>query len=254
MMPVLFVGHGSPMNIIEENEYTHEWRRVAGIIPRPAAILSVSAHWFTRHTGVCTGFSPRTIHDFFGFPKILYRITYPAPGAPWAAKKALRLLDGTASEDNSWGLDHGTWSVLHTMYPSADIPVFQISIDASAPPERHFELGRALRPLREQGVLILGSGNIVHNLSLLDFEKSGGFDWAYDFDAYIDRAVRKKSVQDTVNYKRAGRSSRYAFIYPDHFYPLLYVMGAAYDKDEVADFNHSCMAGSLSMTSYLIGK
>ena len=254
MMPALFVGHGSPMNIIEENEYTQGWRKVAENIPRPSAILSVSAHWFTRRTCVYTGFSPRTIHDFFGFPKTLYGISYPAPGAPWTAKKALHLLGEAASEDNSWGLDHGTWSVLHAMYPAADIPVFQISIDAHAPPDRHFALGRALRPLREENVLIIGSGNIVHNLALLDYEKSGGFDWAYDFDAYIDRAVRKKSAQDVMNYRRAGRSSRYVFMIPDHFYPLLYALGAAYDGDEIADFNHSCMAGSLSMTSYVFGK
>jgi len=253
MMPVLFVGHGSPMNIVEENEYTRGWRQVAEDIPHPAAILSVSAHWFSRNTGIYTGASPRTIHDFFGFPKILYGITYPAPGAPQVAREAIDLLRGAAVEDNSWGLDHGTWSVLLTMYPSADIPVFQISIDSSAPPERHLALGRLLRPLRKENVLIMGSGNIVHNLALLDFRKNGGFDWAEDFDAYIDRAVKKKSAQDILHYQRAGRSARYAFHVPDHFYPLLYVLGAAFDRDKVSDFNHSCLAGSLSMTSYVFG-
>jgi 4,5-DOPA dioxygenase extradiol len=241
------------MNIIEENEYTSGWKQVAQSLERPSAILSVSAHWFSRRTCVYSGFSPRTIHDFFGFPKILYGITYPAPGAPWTAREVLRLLKPAATPDNSWGLDHGTWSVLHAMYPSADIPVFQVSIDAFAPPERHFALGRTLRPLRKENVLIMGSGNIVHNLALLDVEKSGGFGWAYDFDDYIDRAVRKKSPEDVIHYERAGRAANYAFNVPDHFYPLLYALGAAFEHEPVTDFNHSCMAGSLSMTSYVFG-
>lgn len=251
MMPAVFVGHGSPMNAIEKNEYTQGWKDIAKSIPRPAAVLSFSAHWFTRGTGVYTGESPRTIHDFFGFPKSLYQIAYPAPGAPGPAAKALRLLGGGAMADNSWGLDHGTWIVLRAMYPEADIPVFQISIDASAPPDRHFVMGRALRPLREQNVLILGSGNIVHNLALIDYGNSGGFDWAYDFDNYIDKAVRQKSAEDVIRFKRAGHASSYAFNTPEHFYPLLYALGASYDRDEVTDYNHSCMAGSLSMTSYV---
>lgn len=254
MMPAIFVGHGSPMNAIEENECTREWKQLAARLPRPSVILSVSAHWFARSTAVYTGFSPRTIHDFFGFPKMLYQVSYPAPGAPWTAKAALRLLGEAAVEDNSWGLDHGTWSVLHTMYPTADIPVFQISIDASAPPERHFEMGRALRSLRKEDVLIMGSGNIVHNLALLDIEKKGGFGWAYDFDDYIDRAVHKKSADDIIHFERAGKPARYAFNIPDHFYPLLYALAAAFESDEVTDFNHSFIAGSLSMTSYVFGK
>ncbi len=253
MMPAMFVGHGSPMNAIEENEYTLGWKNAAQNLGRPSAILSISAHWFTRHTGVYTGPAPRTIHDFFGFPKDLYNIKYPAPGAPWTARETLRLLEGTAVADNTWGLDHGTWSVLRAMFPSADIPIFQVSIDASAPPERHFALGRALRPLREKNVLILGSGNIVHNLALLDSEKSGGFDWAYDFDDYIDRAVRSKSAQDVIHYEQAGRPANYAFNMPDHYFPLLYALGAAWDLDPVIGFNHSCTAGSLSMTSYVFG-
>jgi 4,5-DOPA dioxygenase extradiol len=251
MMPTLFVGHGSPMNALEENEYTLGWRQAAEAFPRPSSILCISAHWYTHGTFVYTGSTPRTIHDFFGFPKELYQIAYPAPGAPFTAKKTLHMLPAPAAEDNSWGLDHGTWSVLRTMYPEADIPVFQISVDASAPPERHFSLGRSLRPLREENILIVGSGNIVHNLALIDFDRDEGFDWAYDFDAYIDYAIRTKSKEDLLHYGRAGKSARYAVNIPDHFYPLLYVLGAAYGEDTVLDFNHSCLAGSLSMTSYI---
>ncbi len=250
-MPALFVGHGSPINILENNEYTRGWKQIAESFPRPSVILSISAHWFTGHTGIYTGDAPRTIHDFYGFPRALYEIGYPAPGAPETALKALRLLDGIALEDNSWGLDHGTWSVLHTMYPNADIPVFQMGIDKDAPPEAHFQIGRLLRPLRDENVLILGSGNIVHNLALIDFEKEGGFEWAYEFDRYIDTAVRQKSLDELIHYERAGASSSLSFFSPDHYYPLLYVLGAAYDDDEILDYNHACMAGSLSMTSYV---
>ena len=167
MMPTLFIGHGSPMNILEQNEYVEGWKEIASSFPRPRAILSVSAHWYTDRTSVFTGKYPRTIHDFYGFPPSLYKVEYPAPGSPEFANKALALLSVPANEDSAWGLDHGTWCVLHAMYPKADIPVFQISINQNASPQTHFSIGRSLAPLRGEDVLILGSGNIVHNLSMV---------------------------------------------------------------------------------------
>jgi 4,5-DOPA dioxygenase extradiol len=252
MMPVVFIGHGSPMNALEENEYTQGWRNLAADIGKPSAILSVSAHWYTGSTGICALEKPRVIHDFYGFPKALYALDYPAPGAPAFANQTISLLNGKAVEDNTWGLDHGTWCPLLFMYPDADIPVFQMSINKNISPEDHFALGRALQPLREQNVLILGSGNIVHNLALLDMEMLGGFDWSYAFDDAIHSAVEKRSTDDVINYGRAGESARNAFFTPEHFYPLLYTLGAAGENYTVKTFNRSCTAGSLSMTSYIL--
>lgn len=252
MMPVLFIGHGSPMNALEQNEYTQGWRDIAAGIGKPSAILCVSAHWYTNSTGVCTLENPRQIYDFYGFPKPLYSLEYPAHGSPGYAGRALKLLRWKAAEDNTWGSDHGTWCPLLFMYPDADIPVFQLSIDKHAPPEEHLALGRALMPLREQNVLILGSGNIVHNLTLLDMDMQGGYDWAYVFDDYILNAIENRSAADVIHYERAGEPAKYAFFTPDHYYPLLYVLGAAGEYSHVRTFNHSCTAGSLSMTSYLL--
>ena len=254
MTPAIFIGHGSPMNALEENEYTRGWREIAAGIPRPRAILSVSAHWYTGHTGVCTRADPPVIHDFYGFPKELYQMDYPAPGAPDTAKKAVEILAGIAVEDNTWGLDHGTWSVLHAMYPDADIPVFQLSINKGAPPGVHYAIGRALRPLREEGVLIMGSGNIVHNLALAYYTAQGGFSWALEFDKYMDAAVRSRAIEDILHWERAGESAKYAFFTPDHYYPLLYALGAADDEYVSSAYNHSCTMGSISMTSYIFKK
>lgn len=253
MTPVLFIGHGSPMNALGENEYAQGWRQIAAAIEKPSAILCISAHWYTGRTGVCTLENPRQIHDFYGFPKALYSLAYPARGAPAYAWQAITLLGGRAVEDNTWGVDHGTWCPLLFMYPDADIPVFQMSINKNVPPEEHFELGRALQPLREENVLIVGSGNIVHNLALLDIEMRGGFDWAYAFDEYMMRAIKDCSADDVIQYNQAGESAKYAFFTPEHFYPLLYVLGAAGEYGRVQTFNRSCTAGSISMTSYLLG-
>ena len=253
MMPAIFIGHGSPMNAITENEYVQGWRSIADEIGKPSAILSVSAHWYTGRTGVCTLEKPPMIHDFYGFPKTLYALDYPASGAPAFARQAINLLAGKAVEDNSWGLDHGTWCPLLFMYPMADIPVFQMSINKSLAPEEHIQLARALRPLREQNVLILGSGNIVHNLALLDTEMLGGFGWAYQFDDYILHAIEKHAIEDVIHYGRAGESAKYAFFTPEHYYPLLYALGAADEDCSARVFNHACTLGSLSMTSYILG-
>ena len=255
-MPVLFVGHGSPMNAIEDNEFSKGWREIAGRLPRPRAILSVSAHWTISGTHVNDELHPRTIHDFYGFPKPLYDVTYQPPGAPGAARAAAHLLsDGpdaiTASVDNSWGIDHGTWSVLRWMYPYADIPVFQLSIARRESRQHHLDIGRQLRPLRDQGILILGSGNVVHNLALADWGMAGGFDWADDFDQYIRDSVIDGRFDDVVNFHRAGNSVARAFTTTEHFDPLLYVLGAVDGRDQVAVFNEARIMGSLSMTSYL---
>ena len=192
MMPVLFVGHGSPMNTIENNEYTKGWQEIAFSIPKPTAILSISAHWLTNGTQVSILENPKTIHDFYGFPKALFDMEYKAKGSPMLAEKTIELLGDIAIADNNWGLDHGTWSVLSVMYPKADIPVYQMSIDRKATPEELFEIGKKLKTLRDSNVLILGSGNVVHNLGVLDFSMNGGFDWAYNFDNYITEKVKER--------------------------------------------------------------
>ncbi len=254
MMPVTFIGHGSPMNAIEENEFTAGWREIAGVIPKPAAILAVSAHWFTDHTRLMTQENPKTIHDFYGFPKELYDVQYSAPGAPQLAAQTMKRLGGDCMEDQTWGIDHGTWSVLRKMYPDADIPVYQMSINRRMSPRELFEVGEKLKPLREQNVLILGSGNIVHNLGQVDFSAAGGYGWADEFDEYIRDNINAGDFDAVIDYKRAGNSARYAFPTPEHFDPLLYVLGAADKKDRVHVYNDARTAGSLSMTSYVFSE
>lgn len=251
-MPVLFVGHGSPMNAIEDNEYSRTWRSIAERIPKPEVILSISAHWFTKGTKVMNEEEPKTIYDMYGFPKELYEVIYNSPGSPSMAKVSKELISKETEYDNSWGIDHGTWSVLVHMYPDRDIPVFQISIDANAPPETHYKIGKELRSLREKGVLILGTGNVVHNLRLVDWHKgSKGFDWAYEFDDYIYENIETKNHNNIIKYNELGEIAKLAVPTPDHFYPLLYALGASDEEDKVNVFNKSCELGSLTMTSYL---
>ena len=251
-MPVLFIGHGSPMNAIEDNEYSRTWRSIAEKIPKPEAILSISAHWFTKGTKVMNEEEPKTIYDMYGFPKELYEVIYNSPGSPSIANLSKELISKETEYDNSWGIDHGTWSVLVHMYPNRDIPVFQISIDANAPPETHYKIGKELRSLREKGVLIFGTGNVVHNLRLVDWHKgSKGFDWAYEFDDYIYENIETKNHNNIIKYNELGEIAKLAVPSPDHFYPLLYTIGALDEEDKVSVFNKSCELGSLTMTSYL---
>lgn len=251
-MPVVFVGHGSPMNAIEDNTYTRTWRALGERIARPAAILCFSAHWFTQGTRIMNGENPKTVYDMYGFPEELYKITYNTPGSPLFAKKAAELISRETVFDTSWGIDHGTWSVLVHMYPERDIPVFQISIDAGAPPETHYQIGKELRELRDQGVLILGSGNIVHNLRLVDWGMAGkGFDWAQEFDGWINERIMKRKHEEILRFRELGDIARLAVPTPDHFYPLLYTLGASEEKDTVTVYNQSCELGSLSMTAYV---
>jgi len=250
-MPALFVGHGSPMNAIEDNDYTRNWAKIASEIPKPEAILAVSAHWYTSGSRITDEEYPKMVYDMYGFPEELYRVVYKAKGSPELAHLTKDLIKRTVKVDNSWGYDHGTWSVLSKMYPEADIPVYQLSIDNNASAENHFQIGQEISSLRDKGVLIFGSGNVVHNLSEISWGMVGGHPWAVDFDHYIKNEIIKREYQDVINYENAGKSSELAFFTPEHFYPLLYILGASKEDDRVSIFNDSCVMGSLSMTSYL---
>jgi 4,5-DOPA dioxygenase extradiol len=250
-MPVLFVGHGSPMNAIEDNEYSKNWSKIASRIPRPEAILSVSAHWYTPGSRITDAANPKMVYDMQGFPDELYRVRYDAPGSPELAHSTIQLMSRTVDIDNSWGCDHGTWSVLCRMYPKADIPVYQLSVDSSSGSREHFRIGQEIGSLREKGILIFSSGNVVHNLSYISWNMTGGFPWAVEFDTYIKEKIVAKEYQKVIHYEQAGKSSELAFYTPEHFYPLLYVLGAARSEDRLTVFNDSCTMGSLSMTCYL---
>lgn len=251
-MPVLFVGHGSPMNAIEDNQYSRTWRSISARIPKPEAILSISAHWYTKGTKIMNEENPKTIYDMYGFPRELYEVTYNTEGSPGFAEISKNLISKESKYDNSWGIDHGTWSVLVHMYPDRNIPVFQISIDADAPPEEHYKIGRELRSLREQGVLIFGTGNIVHNLRLVNWHKANkGFDWAYEFDEYIYDNILNRNHEKILRFNDLGDIALLAVPTPDHFYPLLYTLGASYEDDKISVYNKSCELGSLTMTAYL---
>ena len=251
-MPVIFVGHGSPTNVAERNRFTDGWAAMAALVPKPDAVLCVSAHWFGRGLAVSGAARPDTIHDFYGFPPELYQVNYPAPGAPQLAARVASLSPEIEIDPNR-GLDHGAWSVLHFMYPEAAIPVCQLSVNASFTPAEARRTGQLLKPLREEGVLIVGSGDVVHNLALVDWELPGGYDWADEFDGYIRDAVTAGRYEDAVNYQKAGPAARRAFTHRDHYDPLLYVLGAADPGENVRVFNDERVLGALSMTSFLIG-
>jgi len=250
-MPALFIGHGSPMNAVEDNKYTRNWMKIAGEFPKPKAILAISAHWYTNESRITDEAHPKMVYDMYGFTDELYKVLYKAEGAPELAHLTKDLIKRDVKIDNSWGYDHGTWSILCKMYTEADIPVYQLSVDSSASAQTHFQIGQEISALRENGVLILGSGNVVHNLSKIGWEMEGGHTWADDFDNYIKNKIISKEYQDVINYKTAGKSSELAFYTPDHYFPLLYVLGASKEDDELTIFNDSCTLGSLSMTSYL---
>lgn len=253
-MPVLFIGHGNPMNAIEDNPFTRTWREIGRRLPRPRAILSISAHWLTRSgTKVAAMAQPRTIHDFGGFPKELYEQHYPAPGAPEFAEQTRRLI--TVPEvtlDYGWGLDHGTWSVLLPMFPLADIPVYQLSIDYSQPPQFHYDLGSQLKALRQRGVLIIGSGNIVHNLPAM---RSGEqpYDWAVEFDRTIAAWIEGGDHHAITDFRTLGSLAAAAQPTHDHFLPLLYVLGVQEKTESLEFFNTAIDLSSVSMRSILFG-
>ena len=250
-MPVLFVGHGSPMNAIEDNPFSRGWSALGETLERPKAILSVSAHWFTRGTKVNDSPTPSMIYDMYGFPEELYQLKYPAAGSPELAYRARTLIGEFVSIDNNWGLDHRTWSVLRRVFPKADIPIVQLSVNAMLTPAEHYAIGQQLRALREEGVLIFGSGNVVHNLSRVDWRMNDGQPWAQEFDQYIHQAILSGDYDSVLHYNRVGEAAQLSVPSIDHFAPLLYVLGASDADDSISVFNADCTLGSMSMTSYL---
>jgi 4,5-DOPA dioxygenase extradiol len=253
-MPVLFVGHGSPMNAIEHNAFTETLSGMAARLPRPKAVCVISAHWVTAGSEVLASEHPRTIHDFYGFPRPLYEVQYPAPGAPVEAEK-LAAADPAITPDETWGLDHGSWSVLRHLYPNADVPAFQLSLDEGRGFKAHLELGREIRSLRERGVLILGSGNIVHNLRRINWdEPHGAYDWAMEFDARVKNAVDAHDAGTLAAPQKWG-DSLLATAHPtvEHYLPLLYCMGATDEQDAVSYPYEGFDFGSISMRMILFG-
>jgi 4,5-DOPA dioxygenase extradiol len=254
-MPAVFVGHGSPMNAVEDNDWSRGWARVGAALPRPSAILCVSAHWQTRGVMVTAVDRPPTIHDFSGFPEELHRAAYPAPGSPELARLTREEVKTAAvGLDREWGLDHGTWSVLARMFPRADIPVVQLSLDATRPPTWHYELAADLRGLRERGVLVMGSGNIVHNLRRLDRRSPRtGLDWALEFDARIKELIDEGDHRAVVDYEALGPAARLSVPTNEHYLPLLYALGVKDGAEPIAYFNDAMAMGAISMRSLVIG-
>ncbi len=252
-MPVLFVGHGNPMNAIENNAYHQKWAEIGRSLPSPKAILCISAHWQTKGTQVTFMDRPKTIHDFGGFPKALFDTQYPVPGSPQYAQEAIDALrEIHVGKDLDWGLDHGCWSVLKPMFPEANIPVFQLSLDYFASPEQHFQIGSQLQSLRQKGVLIVGSGNIVHNLGYLDW---GGktFDWAIEFDQLAKSKILQGDYASLVAYQNLGKAAQLAIPTNEHYLPLLYVLALKDKNEPLHFFNEQIDMGSIAMRSVFIG-
>jgi 4,5-DOPA dioxygenase extradiol len=258
-MPVLFLGHGSPMNAIEENEFVTGFRNIGKTIPKPNAILCVSAHWETRGTFVTAMEKPQTIHDFGGFPQALFDVQYPAQGSPDLAKQTKSLIKKTeVGLDDKGGLDHGAWSVIKHLYPNADVPVIQMSLDYYQTPQYHYELAKELKSLREKGVLIIGSGNMVHNLGMMAWDKLNadeyGFDWALEARAKMKNFILNGDHQSLINYKSQGKPFELSIPSPEHYLPLLYSLALKEENEKITLFNDKAIAGSLTMTSVKIDK
>ncbi len=258
-MPVFFFGHGSPINAIEENEFSKEWQRIGQAMPKPNAILCISAHWLTRGTFVTAMEQPKTIHDFGGFPQQLFDVQYPAPGSPKLAKNTADLLgDVHAGLDEEWGLDHGCWSVVKHLYPDADVPVIQLSIDFYKPASFHYSLAKQLASLRRKGILIIGSGNMVHNLRMVAWDKMEvdgfAFDWATEANEQMKKYIVARAHQPLIDYQKQGKAFDLAIPSPDHYYPMLYALGLQEKGEDISFFNDKAVMGSLTMTSFRIGK
>jgi 4,5-DOPA dioxygenase extradiol len=257
LMPVLFVGHGSPMNGIEDNEFSQYWKKLASELEKPKAVLCVSAHWLTRGTYITAMDKPQTIHDFGGFPQALFDVQYPAPGDPKLAEEAAKLITSTTvGLDHDWGMDHGTWTIVRHMYPNADVPLLQLSIDYNQPAQHHYDLAKQLMALRKKGVLIMGSGNMVHNLGMVAWDKleeSYGFDWAIEMNDIFKKKIEENDHAALIQYEKLNIAAKLAIPTPDHYYPLIYSLGLKTDKDAISFFNDKPMAGSLTMTSVRIG-
>lgn len=256
-MPVLFLGHGSPMNAIEENEFVAGFRNVAKEIPRPQAILCVSAHWETRGTLVTAMENPVTIHDFGGFPRELFEVQYPAPGSPDLAKETKSLVKKTdVGLDDKWGLDHGAWSVIKHLYPKADIPVIQMSLDYYQTPQYHYELAKEIKSLRKKGVLIIGSGNMVHNLRMVAWDKLNtpdfGYDWALEANEKMKKYILDGDAQALINFRSQGKAFDLSIPTPEHYLPMLYAYALKEKNESISLFNDKALGGSLTMTSFKI--
>jgi 4,5-DOPA dioxygenase extradiol len=257
-MPVLFIGHGSPMNGIEDNAFSKTWSKLGTEITKPKAVLVLSAHWLTNGTHITAMEAPKTIHDFGGFPQALFDVQYPAPGNPELALETSKLITSTSvGLDHDWGLDHGTWTVVRHMYPDADISVLQLSIDYSKPPQYHYDLAKELAALRKKGVLIIGSGNMVHNLRMVAWDKLNepefGYDWAQEINQVFKEKIVTGDAQSLIQYERLGSAAKLAIPTPDHYYPLLYTLGLQDKTDTIDFFNDKAVGGSLTMTSVKIG-
>lgn len=258
VMPALFIGHGSPMNGIEDTEFSRRWTNMAKEIPTPKAVLVVSAHWFTKGTKITAMDFPKTIHDFGGFPQELFAVQYPAPGHPQLAKETAELLHSAHVElDHDWGLDHGAWTIIRHMYPEANVPVLQLSIDYTKGPQYHYDLAKELFSLRKKGVLIIGSGNMVHNLRMVAWDKMNkpgyGYDWAFHMNEKFKDLIATGDHQPLINYETLGMEAMLAIPTPEHYLPLLCTLGLQGNKDRVSFFNDKAVAGSLTMTSVQIG-
>lgn len=257
-MPVLFLGHGSPMNAIEENEFVEAIRALGKAIAKPKAILCISAHWETKGTFVTAMENPKTIHDFGGFPQALFEVQYPAPGSPQLAKEIKKLATKTEIDlDDKWGLDHGSWSVIKHLYPKADVPLLQLSIDYTQSPQSHYEIAKQLSNLRNQGVLIVGSGNMIHNLRLLAWDKLNGesfaHDWAKEAHEKMKSFILNGNHQELINYKKQGHAFDLAIPTPEHYLPLIYTLALQDKNEELSIFSDKAVGGSLYMTSLKIG-
>lgn len=257
VMPVLFLGHGSPMNAIEENMFVASFRELGHSLPKPQLILCVSAHWETKGTFVTAMSSPETIHDFGGFPRQLYEVQYPAPGSPeWANKTKEMITKTVVGLDYHWGLDHGAWSVIKHLYPQADVPVIQMSIDYTQSAQHHYDLAKEIRELRRKGVLIVGSGNMVHNLSMVDFRRLGGdpygYDWAIEANELMKSYMLDEDHQSLIQYRKQGPAFELAIPTPEHYLPLIYTMGLKEKTDSISFFNDEPVGGSLTMTSVIV--
>jgi len=258
-MPVFFFGHGSPMNAIEENEFSKEWQRIGQSMPAPKAILCISAHWLTRGTFVTAMEHPKTIHDFGGFPKELFDVQYPAPGSPALARETADLFNHTkVGLDQEWGLDHGCWSVVKHLYPDASVPVIQMSIDYGQPMHYHYELAALLSSLRKKGILIIGSGNMVHNLRMVAWDKMDvpgfAFDWATEANTKMKAFIDRYDHQALINYRQQGKAFELAIPTPDHYIPMIYTLALQEKNEQIHYFNDKAVMGSLTMTSFRIGK
>ncbi len=254
-MPAIFVGHGSPMNTLENNRYTEAWRQLGALVGKPKAILAISAHWYTEGTAVTAMDRPKTIHDFYGFPQALFDVQYPAPGDPKLALRVRELLAPVdVGLDQSWGLDHGTWSVLKHAFPAADVPVVQLAIDATRSASFHHALGAHLAPLRDEGVLILGSGNVVHNLRTIGWGGGPPYDWAVRFNDYVRGAIEARQYDRLIDYAKAGADARLAVPTPEHYLPLLYVLGTQGDGESTHIAIDGIEIKSIGMLSLWVGR